>query len=198
MIFNPFSTLTSKILAVAIVSLAVQTVRIEGALCRTVAAGEKPACIVQGFKQQLAMVRIDLVAARKRTEAEIASHAATKRAYEDAQKTAEQLELARLARVTAQQKEANHDIVQDYERRVANARAVADRLRRQVGASGAGAAGSRADLGLSGLSAAAGGADGAAGVRGLSLDQREAATIDAIKLKALQNWNRKQAGIDPN
>lgn len=200
--FNPFSIVTSKIFGgVAIAAIAfgvVQTARIEGVYCRDVATGEKPRCIVQGFKQDVAAIRIDLVAARRRTEDEIASHRATKQAYADAQKTAEQLELTRLARVTAQQKEANHDIVQDYERRVAAARAAAERLRRQAGSTGAPSAGARGNVALSGLSDAASGADGATGNRGLSLDQRLTATNQASQLQALQEWNRRQAAIDPN
>ena len=171
MTLNPFSILGAKIFAgvaaAAIAFGAVQTVRIEGVFCRDLKPGEKPACIVQGFKQEIAGIRIDL-------------------------------EAARLARVTAQQKEANHDLVQDYERRIAGARAAADRLRREAGQAGAGVAGARANVALPGLPDAAGRADATAGDNGLSLDERLTATETAIRLEKLQEWNRRQAAIDPN
>lgn len=202
MMFNPFGLLGAKIFAgvaaAAIAFGAVQTVRIEGAFCRDLKPGEKPACIVQGFKQEVAGIRIDLDAARERTAAEAAAHEASKRAYREAQAEAEKAEAARLARVTAQQKEANHDLVQDYERRIASVRVAASRLRGETGQARAGSAGARANGALPRLSDAAGGADGAASDIGLSLDQRLTATETAIRLEKLQEWNRRQAAIDPN
>lgn len=200
--FNPFSILTSKIFAgallLAVGACSVQTVRIEGIYCSDPKDEEaKPACLIRGFKQELSIVRIDLRAARARTEAEMAKHAATKKAYRDAQAEAELLEQQRLARVSQQQKEITDAIVEDYELRLADARARAERLRRQAGWRG-GALGSTARNELSGAGGSSGGADEAAGGARLSIDQRLIATEQALQLDELQSWLRRQLSVPIN
>jgi hypothetical protein len=189
--------------AIAVLALAVQTVRIEGAFCRQVGMGEKPACIVQGYKQKIAAIRIDLEAVRRDRDAERANHQATRQAYQDAQAEAQRLEAARLARVTAQQKEITDDLAHDYARRIAAARAAAGAHARRM-RSGAGepavgrAAGAGDGFAMRDVSEAAGGADGAAGDHELPADQRLIATEQAIRLDALQSWVRQQQRVDPN
>lgn len=200
---NPFNVLGAKIFAgvaaAALIGLAVQTVRIEGAFCRQVKVGEKPACIFEGFKQEIAGVRIDLEQVRADRAAEIAKHQATKQAYADAQAEAEKLEAARLARVTALQQEITDDRVQVYSQRLAAARADFDRLRRAQGsAARGGAAGAGQGFAMPGVPDAAGGADGAAGDHRLSDDERFVATKQAIQLDELQNWIRRQATVPTN
>lgn len=107
------STLGRNILigagAVLVTALAVQTVRIEGALCRNVALGEKPDCIIQGFKQRLAVVRIDLDHVRD-------LRAAEKLGYEQAQKDAKRIAEAEKARIeadfAAERERKNHALSQ--------------------------------------------------------------------------------------
>lgn len=200
MAFDPFSVLTSKIFGglavVALAGLAVQTVRIEGALCRQVELGEKPACVIQGFKQQISVLRIDLDKVRRDRELEAASHRQTKDSYRAAQAEAEQLERERLARVSAQQKEITDEVAADFERRLADARARAERLRGKAAASGAGAAGARPGQPMPGAGDAAGRADEAARDPGLSLDERLIATEQALQLDALIDWLERQAKVE--
>lgn len=196
--FKPFTILSSKIFAglaaVLLTGLIVQTVRIEGAFCRDVAPGEKPRCVIQGFRQQLAVVRIDLVAARARTEAEITKHQATKRAYREAQGEAARIEAERLARVGRQQQEITDDVVSDYHRRLDAARADARRLRATTEA-GASAAGARDQGAVSGPGTAASGSAEAPGNRRLPLDERLIATEQALQLDALIDWVERQAVV---
>ncbi len=199
--FNPFSIFSSKIFAglaaLLLAGLLVQTVRIEGALCRGVRPGEKPACVIQGFRQQLAVVRIDLVAARKRADEEAARHEATKRAYRDAQVEAARLEAERLQRITARQQEISDDIATDYAARLRAARARYERLRAQALA-GAGAAGAAYPVHLPLAPGAAGRAAEAPGGDGLSLDQRLIATEQATQLGALIGWVERQVATPVN
>lgn len=196
--FNPFSALTSKIFAgvavAAIAATAVQTVRIEGAFCRSVKVGEKPACIIQGFKQQLAVVRIDLEQVRRERDAERSAHQLTKQTYAQAQAEAARLEKERLARVAAQQKEINDERAQTYQRRIDAARAAYERMR-QSARGGAGAPGAADGFAGTALSAAAGAADGAAGADQLPQDERLICTIQSIRLDELQGWIREQVKV---
>lgn len=180
--------------AAAIAFGLVQTVRIEGAFCRDVKVGEKPACVVRGFKQEIATIRIDLDQVRAHRDLEVEKHKATKRTYAEAQREAERLEAERLARVEAQQKEITDDRFQSYERRLAGARADAARLRDRLRAGGAGAGGAAAGLAVPGFPAAAGEADGAPGGDGLS--RALIATAQAIQLDELISWIEDQARID--
>lgn len=146
---------------------------------------------VEHWKKVAQVLRIDLVKVKAEKEAEIAKHQATKRAYREAQEEAARLEAERLARVTNQQEAISNDRVQIYQRRLADARRIAEQLRRQGGASSGRATGSDA---MSALPDTAGGADGASPV--LSADERLIAQKQAIQLDELQNWVTDQTRVD--
>lgn len=187
------------IIAALTLALIVQTVRIEGALCRSVKPGEKPACIIQGFKQKVAVLRIDLDAARARTEAEIASHKATKRAYADAQAEAARMEAARLESIVHQQEGITDDVRQTYSADIAALRARYERLRKQAGG-GAGAVGTSGGEPVPGVPASPSGiADNACnGIPTGELELRYCAAAQASQLRSLIQWNLKQHAVDPN
>jgi signal transduction histidine kinase len=129
-------------LALMTVFATVQTIRIEGVWCSDVDAGEKPACIMRGFKQEVQVFEIDLAEAEANWRAEVAKHKATKQAYRDAQEEAARMEAERLARVIARQEEITSEVESDYRQRIAVVTARAERLRREARArDGSGAAG---------------------------------------------------------
>lgn len=196
-----FSVLTSKIFmglsALLLTLLVIQTVRIEGVFCSDVKAGQKPACIIKGFKQNLAIVRIDLDAVKVERDVEIAKHAATKRAYAEAQMEAARLEKERLLRVEARQQEITDDLVKDYETRIAAARANAQRLRSQINRR-TGSGGATVRLEMPGFSDAAGGPDATASDRRLSINERLIATEQATQLDSLISWVQKQMNVGVN
>ena len=191
--FNPFSALTSKIFSglviVLALGLATQTVRIEGFL------------FIQGFKQQVATLRIDLEKSRHLRLQERDNHRQTKQNYRAAQFRAAQLEQARLARVNARQKEITDDVAQNYARRLADVRARADRLRNQA-ASRAGAGGSPDCEPMPGIPAASGGTAQAPADCGLpradQLERDVIASEQAEQLDALITFVERQAAVDPN
>ncbi len=199
---NLFSVFTSKLFlglsGLLLVLLSIQTIRIEGAFCRTVRAGEKPSCIYKGFKQQLAVIRIDLDQVRAERNAEIAKHEATKKAYRDAQLEAEMLEKERLTRVLAQQKEITNERSQSFDRSIAAARADADRLRRELAQTRSSSARPGQGLSVPGVPNAAGQADGEASGDGFSIGQRLEATKNSIQLDELILWIRGQIGVPVN
>lgn len=193
--------------ALAAVTLfaAVQTVRIEGAFCANVEAGEKPRCIIRGFKQELQITRISLAEAEANHRAEAAKHKATKQAYAEAQEEAARLEAERLARVVARQEEITHEIEADYRQRIAALRARADRLRAQVEANrGGSAAGAPGDLQLPEAGDPAARADAAPDCRSLPAPDltteircREIAEQQATQLVALIDWVERQFNVQP-
>lgn len=191
--FNPFSILTSKIfggLAVVLaLALATQTLRIEGFL------------FIKGYKAQVAGLRIDLDKIKVLRMQERLNHQQTKKNYRDAQFRAAQLEAARLARVSARQKEISDDVAQDYARRLAAVRARADGLRQQSG-SRAGVAGAPGCQPVPGVPAAASGNAQASADCGFPRpDQFERdiiASEQAEQLDALITFVERQAAVDPN
>lgn len=104
------------------------------------------------------------------------------------------------ARVEAEHSDISERISDDYEARLADARARAERLRDELRARGSAPAdtGGGRTAPVPGLSDAAGGADGAACDIGLSVAERLTATETAIRLEALQEWARGVAAIDVN
>ncbi|MGE5563072.1 MAG: hypothetical protein ACM3ZV_07145 [Bacillota bacterium] len=100
-------------------------------------------------------------------------------------------------RVAAEQRAINERTSNDYEARLAGARALAQRLRGQS-ARAAADPGRGGAAPVPGLSAPAGRADEAAGQDGLSLAERQLATEQAIQLDELIKWIRAQGRIDPN
>lgn len=112
--------------------------------------------------------------------------------YRNAAAQAEASDKANAARVKAQQDQISKEQSDDYETRLAAARAEYQRLR---GASTANP-GSSASSAVSVVPDAAGGPDGAAGQDELS--DRYICTAQSIQLDALIKWNAKQASVDVN
>lgn len=123
-----------------------------------------------------------------------AAHAATVASYRVAAEQARRADAANAARVKASQAAINERTANDYETRIAAARASAGRLRRQAGA-GADSGGGGAKA-MPGLSVAAEGV--AQGARQDRLSPADAliATEQAIQLDELIKWVRSQARVD--
>lgn len=205
--FNPFSALTAKVfggLALAFLAFAiVQTIRIEGVWCSD---DERPACLIRGFKQELAIVRVDFAEADARARAEAAKHKATKQAYREAQEEAARLEAERIERVIARQQEITSEVEADYRQRIAALRARADRLRAQVAAParGSGAAGAAGDMQLPEAGDPAARTDEAPDCRAFPAPDamteircREIAEEQAVQLRSLIMWVQRQFGVEP-
>ena len=126
--------------------------------------------------------------------AEAAAHAGTVANYRAAAEAARAAYKAAAQRVAAEQRAINERTADDYEARLAAARAAADRLRRE----GAAAAdpGARGNAPVPGLPAAPAGPAQAAGQDRLS--DALIATEQAIQLDELIRWIRAQASVDPN
>jgi hypothetical protein len=204
MIFaNLFSGLTAKIfggVALALLIFAsVQTARIEGIWC---GEGEKPSCIIRGFKQELQIVRIDLAEAEARARAEASKHKATKQAYREAQEEAARMQAEIVAKEIARQERITDAVRKDYQQRLAALRARADRLRAQAEAAGGGSAsGSSGQVRVPLNAGAAAGTGEAprcdyvpAPDLGTEIRCREIAEEQAIQLDALITWVLKQVG----
>jgi hypothetical protein len=146
------------------------------------------------LKKVVAVLRIDLTKARARTEAEIAKHQATKRAYAEAQAEAERLEKERLARVTQEQERINDEALTKYRSDIARIRAAADRLRKERRA---GSVGSPTGQPMPGAEHPAG-TSATAGDQGLSDDQRVIASAQAAQLDALITAVEGHMKINPN
>lgn len=124
-------------------------------------------------------------AARAQLVADLASAAAKARTEDQ----------ANAARVAEAQNAINRSSLNDFEARIADARARAERLRPQPNAEGRGPTGNPS---VPGLSIATGTAAQGAGQNGLSQSDQLTATEQAIQLDALIKWVRAQAAIDPN
>lgn len=119
--------------------------------------------------------------------------------YRAAADEAKRLDAANVARVQAQQTQINQESTDAYQKRLADARAAADRLRAQLAASTH--SGSRSRAPVPSVSAPAIGPNEAAGQDGLpplSIDDRLTATTQAIQLDELIKWVSKQANVDVN
>lgn len=147
------------------------------------------------LEKALNIISIDLVAAKARSEAEVAKHAATKAAYRDAQAEAERMETERLARVTARQKEITDDVEKTYRARVADARAAYSRLRAQ-GQGGAGSGGASGGEPVSCVPDGAGRTNDPACP--LSPDERLTAELQAIQIEGLQGFINRHATVPVN
>jgi hypothetical protein len=129
--------------------------------------------------------------------AEQTAHAVTVANYRAAATRAHELDQANAARVAGEQSLINERSKDDYETRLAAARATADRLRGEL-AKAAANSGGRGATDLPGVPAAAGGAAQAAGQDGLSIDDRLTATEQGIQLDELIKWIRRQHAVDVN
>jgi len=128
---------------------------------------------------------------------EQAAHRATVANYRAAAEQARRDDAANLARAQAEQAHINERTKNDYESRIASARARAGRLRIEAAAAAAdpGAGGNSA---MPGLPASSGRAFEAAGENGLSRSDRLIATEQAIQLDELIKWVKAQAAVRPN
>lgn len=124
-----------------------------------------------------------------------AAHAATVANYRAAAEQARLDDAANIARVKAEEAEINERTRNDFESRIAAARAAARRLREQA-ASAAADPRSRPAASVPALPAAAGGASQSAGEDGFPQSERLIATEQAIQLDELIKWIRAQAGVD--
>ena len=117
--------------------------------------------------------------------------------YRAAAEQARASDAANAERVAAEQRQINERTTNDFEARLAAARSLAQRLRRQA-ASAAADPGARGAAPVSGLSAAPGGPHEAAGQDRLPQSDALTATEQAIQLDELIKWVRAQAAVDPN
>ena len=129
----------------------------------------------------------------RQSEAAFAETVADVRAAADLARAADQ---ANARRVEAAQDVINERTANDFETRLAAARAAAERLRVQPKA--AADPGARRGAPLPGLSAASGGLAQAADEDRLSPSDALTATEQAIQLDELIKWARSQAAVDPN
>ena len=123
------------------------------------------------------------------------AHALTVANYRAAADIARRADAANRERVLAAQAGINERTINDYEARVGDARARADRLRRQAGAAATDRGAGRAAP-VSPASPPARAADGPAAQGGFPLRDRLIATEQAIQLDALVKWVRAQAAVD--
>jgi hypothetical protein len=124
-------------------------------------------------------------------QAALAGTIANYRAAADAARAADR---ANLARVAAAQRTINERISDDYEARLAAARSLAQRLRRQT-ATGTADRGAGGTAPVPGLSAASGEPDQAARTDRLPNSDALTATEQAIQLDALIRWVLQQHSV---
>ena len=117
--------------------------------------------------------------------------------YRAAAERARAADQANLTRVAAAQAAITEGTADDYQSRLATARARADRLRRQD-TPAASDPGARRAAPVPGLSDAARGPAQAPGQSGLSRPDALIATEQAIQLDELIKWVRRQQAVSPN
>ena len=128
---------------------------------------------------------------------EQAAHAATVANYRAAADLARREDAANLARVKAEQTQINERTANDFETRIAAARAHADRLRQQAGATQADPrAGGSAPMPA--VPAATGGIAESSGEDRLPRSDKLIATEQAIQLDELIKWVKAQAAVPVN
>jgi len=123
--------------------------------------------------------------------------AGTIASYRAAADQARAADRANLARVAAEQRSVNERTSNDYQARLAAARALAQRLRGDTAIAAADPGAGRAAP-VPGLAAAAGGPSQAAREDGLPDPDALTATEQAIQLDELIKWVKAQASVDPN
>ncbi len=125
--------------------------------------------------------------------AEKAAHSATVANYRAAVEQARQADAANVARVKAEQSAINERTADDYESRIAAARAVYERLQREARSPAHSGAGGAAPV--PGLPPSAGADAQGPGEIGLPHSDRLLATEQAIQLDELITWVRAQAAV---
>jgi hypothetical protein len=128
--------------------------------------------------------------------AEQAARAATAANYRAAAEQARRDDAQNLARVEAEQVQINERTENDFESRIASARADARRLREQASAAAADP-GARGNAPVPGLPATAGAVAEGADEDRLSQSERLIATEQAIQLDELIKWVKAQAAVAP-
>ncbi len=126
--------------------------------------------------------------------AERAAHTATIANHRAAAEQARRKDVENLARVKAEQAQINERTANDFEDRIAAARARAGELRQQTATAGADPGSGRAAA-VPGVPAAAQSTAQAAGEGRFSERDRLTATEQAIQLDELIKWVRAQAGV---
>ena len=116
--------------------------------------------------------------------------------YRAAAEQARQADAANARRVEAAQAQINERTSDDYEARISDARARAQRLR--ANAKGAIDSGAGRNAAVPGLSVAPGGIAQAAGEDRLPASDALTATEQAIQLDELIKWVKAQTAVDPN
>lgn len=150
-------------------------------------------------KMDLADVRTDLGTVTARLSAEQNAHKQTIINVRAAAEKARQADLANKARVEAEQAAITERTSREYEARIADARASAQRLRDQL-AQASGNPRSPGAAPVPGSSGPASGADAAPahpGLPPLTLDERLVATEQAIQLDELITWVEQQTKVKP-
>ena len=129
--------------------------------------------------------------------AEQAAFAVTVANYRAAAEAARRSDRENVERVAAEQRAINERTSNDYEARLAAARAAAERLRSPARPA-APDPGRRRATPVPGVPGPSGGAAETAGQNGLSVDDALVATEQAIQLDELIEWVKRQAKVDPN
>ncbi|MDQ3471078.1 MAG: hypothetical protein M3428_01640 [Pseudomonadota bacterium] len=129
--------------------------------------------------------------------AEKAAHLATVAGYRAAAAQAREADAANTTRVRHEQARINERISDDFETRIAAARARSNQLRHEA-ASAAADPGNRRAAPVPSLPAAAGGAAETPGQNGLPPSDQLIATEQAIQLDELIKWVRSQAAVQPS
>lgn len=193
--------IVGAVAAALLVFAIVQTVRIEGVWCRY--SENKPACLIEGFKQQVQILRFDLRMETARADTEAAKHEATKLAYREAQEEAARIQAEVVAREVARQKGITDAMRKDYRQRIAALNARADRLRAQLRSEegGASPSGSPYPVRVPVNAGSATRIDDASACQRFpardvdtELTCRQIATEQAIQLDALIEWVWQQMG----
>ena len=128
---------------------------------------------------------------------EQAAFATTVAEYRAAADQARAADEANTKRIAAEQASINQGTANEFQTRLAAARADAQRLR--VAAQSAAAdPGARGSASMPGLPAAPGGPAQASGEDRFSVADRQLATEQAIQLDELIKWVKAQAAVDPN
>lgn len=132
--------------------------------------------------------------AEQRVALEKAGHQITKTTYRQAQADADAAQKLANQKIEDARASLSREIARDYEKRLADARARAEFLRRDTPPRTNAASPARHDP-VPGPAGPAAGADGAAAQAGLSDADRLIATEQAIQLEELQRWVRDVVGI---
>jgi len=127
---------------------------------------------------------------------EQAAFAGTVASYRAAADAARAADKAAAEQVAAEQRAINERTIDDYQVRLADARARAQRLRQDSVA--AADPGARGTTPVPGLSSAAGRPHETPGQNGFSVEDRLTATEQAIQLDELIKWVKQQHSVDPN